>query len=224
MPELRIPPDEQEGLVKLQSISEEVASHLLAALETAANRAETDGLVVGDLTEIAGLSRRDQEQILDTLLSLYRVRAFSEVDLDDFVSDVCGSMISAKRADFFASTENIEAFTHRLGKFMGIRALDRGAKATVLRYAHERTVHGLRILTDARPIFGNDVTAPPEAIVINHTLKLSYHYSGKIKEAFFAFDDQDLAELKKAVERAELKAASLSALLVKSQMKVFKLS
>ena len=224
MPELRIPSDEQAGLAKLQSISDDVASRLLAAIQSAASRAETDGLTIANLAEVSDLSKADQESILDTLLSLYRVRAFSEVSLDEFIADVCDAMISAERPDFSPTDEAVRRLKDRLGRFLGIEDLDRAAKATVLRYEHERTVHGLRILTDARPVFGGDVSKAPEAVVINHTLKLSYHYSGRIKEAFFAFDEKDLQELKRAVERAQSKAASLCTMLAKAEVKVFKLS
>jgi len=62
-------------------------------------------------------------------------------------------------------------------------------------------VHSVRILTDARPIFGNNIEKPPEAIAIIHTLKIAYHRSGRLEEQFFAFDEHDLKELRSAVER-----------------------
>lgn len=78
----------------------------------------------------------------------------------------------------------------------------------------------MRILTDIRPIFGNNVEEPPEAVVIMHTLKMAYHRGGRVDEVFFAMDETDLGDLKAAVARAELKAKSILATLAKTQLKV----
>lgn len=222
MPDLKLPPDEKAGLAKLQTLSDKAASKLLSAIRTAAIKADTDGLAVADLPEIPELSRHDAEQILTTLISLYHFRAYAEVELDDFINDVCDSMESSGKKDSERKRE-IPRFRTRLSEFMGLEDVNRAAKSTVLRYEQERTVHNLRILTDARPIFGSDATQPPEAAVILHTLKIGYNHAGHAGEMFFAFDERDLEGLKKEIERAELKATSLRSVLSKSQVKVFNL-
>ena len=224
MAQLRVPPDEQVALVKLQNLSEPIASKLVEAIGSAAAKTKTDGLRVEDLPEIPSLPRTEVEQILDTVLSLYRVRAYSDVSLDEFVVDVCDSMRVSERKDFSRTSEAIEHFKGRLAQFLGLEDVNRAAKSTVLRYEQERSVHSLKFLTDARPVFGNDVTKSPEAAVILHTLKIGYHHAGRIGEAFFAFDENDLEELKKAIQRAESKASSLRTALARAQLKVFDLS
>jgi hypothetical protein len=220
---LKLPPDEQTGLLKLHALSDQAASNLLSAISSAAIKAEIDGLTIADLPEIPELSRTDAEQILETIVSLSHLRAYAEMGLDEFITDICQTMQSAGRKDLSLQKDALPQFRARLAKFLGLEDINRAAKSSVLRYEQERTVHGLRILTDARPIFGNDAAAAPEAAVILYTLKIRYYQAGHMAEMFFSFDEGDLEQLKEAIQRAELKATSLRSVLVRAKVKVFNL-
>jgi len=217
---LRIPSEHQAGLAKLHSLSDDTASALQSAIASAAVKKESAELSVEDIEPIEGLSPAVLDEILEVITGLHHARAYADVPLDEFVSDVSGSIRSTVDPDFPTTGPALDRFKDRLKAFLGIDAIARAAKSNVLRYEQERTVHGVRILTDARPIFGNSVEEPPEAIAIIHTLKIAYHRAGRLEEEFFAFDEHDLKELKNAVERAERKANSLRAVLTKSQLKV----
>jgi hypothetical protein len=54
----------------------------------------------------------------------------------------------------------------------------------------ERLLGGVRILTDGRPVYGQEVQGDPVAVLINHTLKLSYYQDGKPLEFFVALDTE----------------------------------
>lgn len=207
--ELNIPSEHQRGLRKLEALSDQQAREFLSAIKKAAQKAETDSLVVSDIPEISGLPRKDQEEILDTVESLYKVRANADVSVDEFVSDICDFLRSSESIEFRLSAIQIGPMSSRLTEFLSIEALDQAAKAVELRYEHERTLCHLRVLTDARPIFGDDTVERPEAAVIFHMLKIAYHESNRIREIFFSLDENDLQELKKAILRAELKGKSL---------------
>lgn len=215
---LRIPPEHQVGLVKLRDLSDSTASQLLSALISAAEEKQSANLSPEDLAPIEGLPKDQLEQILDALSGIHHARAYAETPLDQFVNNVSETMRSAGNAP--TSGSGVQQFEERIKRFMDIPAFARAAKGDILRYEHERTVHDLRIVTDARPIFGNSVEQPPEALAIVHTLKIAYHRSGRIEEEFFAFDEVDLEDLREAVERAELKARSLRTALNKSGLQV----
>jgi hypothetical protein len=217
---LRIPSEHQTGLIKLNSLSDEIASALQSALASAAAEKESADLSAEDIEPIKGLSRATLDQILEVITGLHHARAYADVSIEEFVNEVCGSIRSADHPDFPTTAPALDRFKDRLKAFLAIDAIALAAKSNVLRYEQERTVHGVRILTDARPIFGKNVEEPPEAVAIIHTLKIAYHRSGRLEEEFFAFDEHDLNELKDAVDRAELKANSLRAVLTKSQLKV----
>jgi len=220
--ELTIPDEHQVGLVKLQALSEPVLARLLSALIVAAEEKQTTYLLPEDLAPIEGLAGDQLEQILDAISGTHRARAYAEAPLDEFVRDVTETMLAAGNLNFATSKSAVNQFEERLKKFLQIGTLARSAKGDILMYQHERTVHTLRIITDARPISGDNVEDPPEAMAIIHTLKIAYHRSRRIEEEFFVFDEIDLERLKEVVERAELKSKSLRAALKKSGLKVLR--
>lgn len=223
MARLKLLSSDQAGLTKLQGLPEQSAVDLLSAIKKAAEKASVDGLTIEDIPEIPGLSKADTEEILDAIDSLYHIRAYAEVEADEFVSDVCNAMRLAAKKDSTLTKSAEAQFRERLVKFLTLEDVSLAAKSSVLRYEHERTVHGVRILTDARPIFGSDASNPPDAAVVSQTLKIGYHHAGHVGEMFFAFDEGDLSELKRAIHRAEAKATSLRAVLSKGGVKVFNL-
>ncbi len=220
MPELHIPDEAQRGLAKLHGLSDEVASRLLSSIELVASKAESDSLAASGLGVIPGMSDEDKEKILDTLQSLHRVFANAEVSLDEFVADVCDFLTSDESTEFRLASSEVERASDRLKKFLRIGGMSRAAKARILRYEHERTLHDVRILTDARPVFGNDVAVRPEAAVVFHMLKIAYHGAHGVKQVYFSLDGEDLEELKKAVLRAETKAKSLREALAAGNIRV----
>jgi hypothetical protein len=220
VPLLRIPQENQPGLVKLALISDEIASELRGALAEAAQKGVGATVSAENLRPVSGLSRADLEKIVDAVLSLNFARVYSDRDVEDFARDVSESMQSAAPSEFPSAEGAIDLFRKRLQRFLTIDGITRSAKSDILRYEHERSVHSLRILTDVRPVFGNNVEEPPEAVVVMHTLKLAYHRGGRLDEAFFGMDESDLQQLKDAVARAELKAKSIRAALAKAQLRV----
>lgn len=220
MPELKIPPKREPGLRLLQQLSPEAASGLLAAIEHGIHGVRPDQAIAAGFPEIPGLSQADIEGILGTLLSLYRVRAGADVSDEQFLSDVCDFAQSPERGPHRIPEKATAEFRDRLSKFLSISDLVRAAKAMVLRYEHEHPLCRVRILTDARPLFPEDASAPPDAAVIFHVLKVAYHDPDRISEMFFGLDENDLETLKKAIARAEAKAQSLRNLLSTSGVKV----
>jgi hypothetical protein len=215
---LRIPPEQVPSFTKLRSLSSQTASQLQSAMASAAERKEGADLSPEDVGPVGGLDELELGKILDALGVLYHVRAYWDVPLDELVADVADNMRSADPS-LTPGAATVE-FMERIKRLLSIDSLAVAAKADVLTAEHERTLHGLRILTDARPIFGNDVQKPPDAIAIGHMLKLTFHRGGRLEEEFFALDEDDLHSLKEAVQRAEVKANSLRAALAKSQLKV----
>ncbi len=146
-------------------------------------------------------------KIMDTLKTMYTIRAIHEVPLDEFVSDICESLLEHGELN----AEDAPRYRARLGKVLDIEALNVAAKAVSLQNENERNFCSARILTDARPVFGNDVSAPPAATVITHTMKLSYHEGagGRIHDIYVVFGSSDLSDLREVLDRAEEKAKSL---------------
>jgi hypothetical protein len=84
-------------------------------------------------------------------------------------------------------------------------------KAKELQMEAERTFCDARVITDLRPVFGGNVAESPTSMVIVHTLKVGYHgtNSARHRELFMSLDADDIAKLKKVLDRAEEKTKTL---------------
>jgi hypothetical protein len=217
---LRIPEEHVKGLTSLALLPDEVAVALHRALSEAAEKKDGGSVSDEDLGQIPGISRKELEAIVEAILSLNQAKAYYEMSVDDFLDAISNSLESASK-EFPHATDGDTRIRERIKEFIGIPSIARLAKATILRYDHERTFHGAKILTDLRPVFGSNVDDAPEALVLTHTLKVGYHRSGqKLQEAFFVMDEGDLEDLKKAVARAESKAKSIRSALAKTSLRV----
>jgi hypothetical protein len=218
--DLRVPDEYQRGLGRLHSLSETEAVELLASIKSAVSKEHSDNLSPSDVTRVEGLSAADIEEILETIVSLYGVRANADVPTEEFIDDVVGFLQSPSSEVFRLPEESAEKFRTRLKKFLNIEPLIKASKARILRYEHERTFCTARIFTDARPVFEDDSVGRPELAVIFHMLKMSYHEGGRVKDIYISLDENDLDELRKVIKRAEVKSKVLREALGAGHLKV----
>jgi len=155
----------------------------------------------------------------DTLVaikSLYQVRSYFDVPLSRFVSDVSEAI------------QEIEPFTphelplviERLTALLSVESFTVATRGLSLLQEYERKFCTARILTDARPIFSQDPKVPPTAVLIIHTLRISYHETSDLKETYIAMDAQDVSELKQILIRAEDKAKALESVFKRANVRV----
>jgi hypothetical protein len=198
--ELPISERERGGLVTLRELPESAINQLLAEL----NRSPES------LPSVDGLSPTAVEQMIKTLKYLYETRVVADVPVPEFVSDVCEALREAEELSPNAEPQ----FRERLSKLLDIEALNIAAKAFTLYGEHPNVFCDARILTDMRPVFGDNVSDPPVAYIVTHTLKLEYHAAaGRLQEIYMGLASEDLVELRIALDRAEAKAKSLRTVL-----------
>jgi len=163
------------------------------------------------IPSIPGISAEDAAQLKSSIQTMYTIRAYSDVPIEEFVSDVCDAL----KAEGNLPPTDETSFRDRLSRVLGIDALTVAAKAVLLQNEHEHDFCDARILTDARPVYGDDPSAAPSAVIISHTLKLSYHKGagGHLNEIYLSLGSRDIGELLQVLERAEKKAQSLRAAL-----------
>jgi hypothetical protein len=215
---IRIPQDHLTGLTKLALLPDDLASELREAIAKAVEKKKGSDISAEDIGTIGVLSRSDVDSIVEAVVGLNHAKTYYELSVDDFVEDVSEAIRESPEK---LTDDVIAGVERRVREFLSIGQLVQYAKTNVLRYDHERTVHNLRILTDIRPVFGASVEEAPQIGVITHTLKIGYHHSlQRQDESFFAMDERDLQELKKAVERAEIKAKSIRKALSDSQIRI----
>ena len=207
VPKIKIPKAYHSGVYHLLSLSEPEYVALLQVLEKA-----EPSLYRGDLVSFiapqVSIDKDALEEIVQILISFYRVKATRKVDVPEFVDDVVQSLQAEDKPELKPTDDNWGTFKTRLDCLMRLkRSLGITSKAFDVMSAHGHVYvsQGTRILTDIRPVFSDDPNSLPAAAVVVHTLKLVYHSGDEHKEFFIALDINDVHELRSLLDRAEKK-------------------
>lgn len=171
----------------------------------------------------SGMKQGDVAAIVRLLVSLFITRSHDhEPDTGDFFSDLRAALQATAQKRLDPSDQSWETLVSALTRILGSSTLAITAKAIDVLMEHQNvfTSGSARILTEYRPIF-NDVSKPPVAGAILHSLKLAYFDGAERRELYLALDTKDLAELRRVLDRAEAKASSLSNLFGASGVPVF---
>jgi len=160
----------------------------------------------GDIPSVQGWSTDEAEAVQEAVTELYRVREFFTMDVPEFVSGIAESL---QAAEAFPSTE-LPGLKERLTKLLTLNSVGIATKAASLKLEYERRFCSARILSDARPVYGIDPSSRPDAVMIAHTLRISYHDdTSELREVYITMDDDDLTMLRELLDRAETKTKSL---------------
>ena len=206
MPGLSIPKSDRAGLAILGEMQDDAFDKLVAELERSPD----------SVPSVEGLSQADVQQAFHAINSIFQVRLFNDVPVEDFIDDLCESL--REHNQLGAETR----FRERLARVLGIDSLSVAVKALALHLEHEHVFCSARIVTDARPVYRNGPEEPPAAMIVTHMLKLTYHEAGavgRLKEFYIGLGSLDLEELRDRLERAEAKARSLKAVFDASGIK-----
>ncbi len=187
------------------------------------------GVFGNDLPESAAsrldrIPKKDALALIEALLALYIIKANNKKSASELVGEVAANLACdlelKSDEDNRDKNETLNRFKERLLKLMSVPSLELCAKATGLQGEYDQIFVAARILTDIRPIFGNDIKDQPTNALIVHNLKIEFLDSGVLKEIFFALDGKDLIELTEEASRAGTKEETLSKLLsgIKVQM------
>ncbi len=218
---LRVPARYRDGIAILAALNDTSFSEVYEALKNAPSATPTYiDLAAKVESEIKALNADEVKKLLAALTSLYRVRDKANVSPEKLAEDLYDAI--RKEGGSLVPQENAAAFKSRLGRFLNLAALSVVAtKAKELQEDVEKVFCEARILTDLRPVFGSDVSGGPIAMIVVHTLKLSYHEGarGELKEIFIGVDSDDISKLKQILERAESKAKSLTSRLQEAGIK-----
>lgn len=218
---LEIPEALADGLAALFRLSDEQISVLQSELQQAKPRLSRAKF----LEDLAGKIPTDPpaaRAIAEALLSMYLARASFEVRAERFVEGVLSAAQEAEDERLHFEAAEASKIKDRLVSLLTEQSLAITSKAFDVMTEHERTytTGRARILTDLRPIYGDEPTAPPSTAVVVHNLKITYHERGGIREFYVAMDTDDLLDLKDAIERAQQKEQGLMALLKPTNLEI----
>jgi hypothetical protein len=211
-PRVRIPREYRSGFAKIIELSSELFQELLTAIEEEPPALYYTEFSARVARRASDISSNDVRDIVETLVSLHGVRASWNLKMPDLIEIV--SEAAERDEELKLSDEKRGSFEERLALLLGVNSLDATSKALDVLLEQEHTLHDVRIMTDVRPIFGQDTRKPPIGTVIVHMLKLSYHdESEEVKEFYVALDTGDTGVLSAELERADQKAESLKRML-----------
>jgi hypothetical protein len=215
MAALDIPEEYEDGLVTVNSLSDEAFNELASALETAPFALRHRLFAANVAPRAKSLSKSDVSDIIGMLISMNLVRRGAEVNTSEFVDDVYEAATESDNEELITTIfEQGERFTKRLSRLLECKSLEVVSKAQSVILDHERRFCSARIATDVSPVFSSDAEQPPMAAVITHTLRISFHQeSNEIKEFFVEMNDGDLRKLSHSIKRAGQKTKGLKAVL-----------
>ena len=210
MIELTVPERDQPALAELIALSDDVVAALVAAIESA-----PPALLLPDLeTKVAqktGLSNSEASRIIRLLATLYLLRAKEEFPIDSLVEAVCHAAESTGKPEL----QPRDSFKVHLSRLLQLNVLWVSARALGIMREHKHVYCEARVLTDFRPVFGQDES--PATGVIIHTLKIKYHHdSTGLAEFFVALSGDDVRDLQRLLARAIRKESSLRSLIQKT--------
>lgn len=214
MAKLNIPEGYRVGVSKIRKLDDRTVHEIRNALDKATDTyRRPDTVAVEALSSISHTNVDEFKEIAEAVGTLYSVKmSRSNVSLDQFVEDVCDAMESVDSPDLKLQASDRPQFKEKLLTLFGSPNFDILAKAWDLKTDDERVFCGARILTDLRPVFGQNIKDGPKAMVVVHLLKLGFDRVGDAKrhnEFHVSLDAEDLESLGDLIKRAEDKANAL---------------
>jgi hypothetical protein len=191
-----VPKALRPSLDKLRTIPDSTLQKLMSALESTP-------FAVPSVQE---LSANDTSELKEAVLELYRVREYFDTEVPEFAAEIAASL---QEAVSFPVAE-VAAFKDRLTKILLVTPLGIASKSESLKVEYERRFCTARILTDVRPVYVGSPSSRPSAMMITHTLRITFHDdTGELREVYITMGDNDLVTLRELVDRAEEKTKSL---------------
>jgi hypothetical protein len=189
LPKLNIPERYRAGVSKIRRLDERTVQEIRKALDnpheaSAKNNhgvevpRDPNSVAISAVRSVATINVAEFAQIAESFAGLYTARSIREMPIEDFVEQVCDAMEIIPQEDLRVPSSERELFKGKLFTLLSSDFFGIVAKAYDLA-TEGRTFCSARILTDLRPVFGARVEDGPQAMVVLHTLKLTYHEGGK---------------------------------------------
>ena len=212
MPRLNIPSRYKSGLARITSIPDAAFDQLTSALkELKRLRIDSDAIVqVG--AAAPNITAEDLDSLLEVLLGLQLARSLQEKTAEQFSNEILKELEIPGPEQLKLSESDRLKFINRLSILLGFESLALVAKARDLQTEHGHVFLNGRVITDLRPVFRGAPNETPLGVVLLHILKLSYldrQREGDRSTFYIALDENDVASLKRLLDRAEIKAQTL---------------
>ena len=205
--ELKLPKSQHRAFAEVAQWNPETRERVLEFL-----RSEPPALgdLAPKLAEHTGVERDTAARVLSMLKTMYRARVRTASSPSAFASGICESVKGSSDPALQFSAAALEGVRGFLEEGLSQDAsLGIAVRGESLLLDQDKTFTEARVLTDFRPLFGEDIEIPPDAGVIVHKLRINYYHAGQEESFWVALDSSDLEKLQSIVDRALQKEASL---------------
>lgn len=213
---MRVPPRYMPVLRQLAEFEDRAATGLLEALRQSTSL-RTPKELSARLMSVEGIdSDDDADRWLSALFSLHNLHVTHDWGLRDIAERV-SELPELELAPGQARAQ----FIDRLVAVLTAPQLAELTKAMDIATEYPNVFHTARVLSDVRPIFGDDLASGPNGAVITTTLKIDYYERGRLESFYVTMDEADTRELRSAADRGLTKLESLKQFLAKVELPAF---
>lgn len=211
-----IPEDAKAGLSYLASLPDETANELLKALESVFPAIYGPDLPNKVSARVPTIPRKELSEIIRTLIALVAADIPVGIEIPEIVSAVIATLSKEPRR---LSDDQLKVLRDRLTAVLTTDSFRIGGKARNILFENEHNLVGARIVSDIRPVFGDEVQNAPVGAIIVHSLKIEYLSGGRRHDFYVALDTKDVENLLAILERAKVKTASLKELVAATSVR-----
>ena len=180
MPALTPPIEHRKAILTLSQLEERKYEALKTAL---ASETRPEPREVAE-TVTPNSATKPIRDVVIAVLSMHSVRAHYNVSVSEFVRSVTDGIEFADDPAF--SSSELSTGAKRLEELLNIESpISLTSKVAELASDHGMVFCGCRVITDVRPIFGEDATQEPKEMAIVHNIKIGYHETGGIRSSSF---------------------------------------
>jgi hypothetical protein len=209
---IELPSEAIEDLKRIAGIEENTFASLLKAIVETKPSFTVPQFARKVLQKVPGIAELDLRSTLIATVSLHSMltRAGGPASIGRLLAGI----LSAETL----TPEQKTVLESRLPKLLTADGtLEITAKAREVMTEHEHIFCNVRMLSDIRPVFSDDLEKSYGAVII-HNLRIGYHQDQKHRDFYVALDTDDIRALKVAIERAEKKTLALEAILKQSNV------
>ncbi|MDP7738996.1 hypothetical protein [Mycobacterium paragordonae] len=215
---VRIPKDGVPVLQRVAQLGDDVANALIEALSS--DQIRSISAVVAAVTGVVKDQWSEDEvaAFVGNLVSMSTLGTSHDYPPDELagkISELVGQSLDE---------DEKKQLPGRLTALLSARSFRAFSKAIDVSRETDRVLNVSRILSDVRPVFGQDAAEDPLGALVVHTLRIDYYEQGEVKTDSFTLNAKDLEQLKDAIERAEEKERTLSRILKRAELAEFNLS
>lgn len=208
---LRVPPPHRPVLQKLGEVDDDTFEQLMAVLSqpTAQGASSIDELADELEQALPAFTPKEVALLLDAFISIFATaRAHNR-------SAVSIAEVIAEPPNFDVEDSQRKKLVDRLKSALAAPLVTTTFKVSEVLQNYERILHDVQIMTDVRPVFGENVGYPEQAAVVN-TIQISYHEERGTNSIHLVMDAEDLIKLRRLIDRALEKREALFDVLQKA--------